>query len=349
MLPKFFAFNQFTVHQRAIVALVLVNAMWGASFPIMKCLNLQMDGHFGVDETSASSFFRTASSAWMISIRFGIALLLLVLILPKTLRRIGRPELLGGIAIGTFFFLGLLLQVMGLATIPASRSGFLTSLVVIVTPIFSTILRRRLPRFMVLAGAIVALLGVTILTGIVGIENGRFGIAADALARWRIGDTFTLLATLFFSTQILLVDSLGKRYDSVGFTPSMFATTSLLAAMVFAFLQPHIPEVSPRGWGGLAIEPRFFLLVGVLCVFPSLIAFSLMNRFQPLVTASQAAVIYTLEPLCASAWAMVVPGVLSVLCSVAYSNEEFTIGLAIGGAMVLSANGLALWPDRQRA
>ncbi len=333
---------------RAILALVVVNAFWGSSFPFMKCLNSVMDEHFGVTELTASTALRIGSAAWMIAIRFAVAFFLFLVFFRGTLANVRRTHFLAGLAIGTFFFCGLLLQVIGLATIPASRSGFLTSLAVVFTPLFSTIARRRFPHATVLLGATVALLGVSILTGLLTFESGRVSIAQDALSRWTTGDSLTTVAALFFSGQILLVDRLGKRYDSMAFTPSMFAVVAVLASIVFAILRADIPEVaasSQDGWMALVVQPRFYLMIGVLCLFPSLLAFAWMNKYQPTVSAVQAAVIYTLEPVFASLWAMVLPAILSVACAVTYGNETFSMPLVIGGGLVLMANVLALWPE----
>jgi drug/metabolite transporter (DMT)-like permease len=333
--------------KHAILALVLVNALWGASFPMMKYLNLQMDQHFGVTEFTASHWLRWASAAWMIGIRFALALVLFLIFFRRTLARIRLPHLLSGAVIGGCFFFGLLLQVIGLATIPASRSGFLTSLAVVITPILSTLLRRRFPRKVVLLGAAVALLGVAILTELIQIDRGGIGFANDAWSRWTLGDSLTVLSAMFFSLQILTVDHFGRRYESLAFTPSMFGVTAILAFTAFAVLSPQVPEVSVAqiGWLELARQPRFFVLIILLCIFPSLLAFACMNKYQPAVTAVQAAVIYTLEPLFASLWAMFLPAMLSVLAAVAYANETLTLPLFIGGGLVLVANILALWPE----
>ncbi len=333
--------------RRAILALVLVNAMWGASFPIMKALNLQIDGHFGVTQWTASGWLRVSSAGWLIGMRFGIAFLLLVLLLRGMLARVQWPHLLAGAAIGFLFCCGLLLQVMGLATIPASRSGFLTSLVVIITPMMNTLVRKRLPRRCVILGALVAVIGVATLTGLIAIENGQVSLAKDAFAQWTHGDTLTTVATLFFSAQILLIDVFGKRYESVLFTPSMFATTSIFAFAVFGCSSFYVPEVASGGWIGLASEPRFYFLLAVLCVFPSLVAFMWMNKYQPRLTAGQAAVIYTLEPLFASTWAMFCPAIISAMCAIHYANESFSMPLLAGGSLVMLANVLALWPERK--
>lgn len=329
--------------RRAIVALVIVNAMWGSSFPLVKCLNLQIDQHFAVTEWTASHWLRGSAAAWMIGIRFAAALVLFAIVYPATFRRIRVPHLLAGAAVGTLFFVGLLLQVVGLGTIPASRSGFLTSLAVVFTPLLSTLIRRRMPRVPVLLAAALALMGTAVLTGLFVWDETGIGIAADARQKWTLGDSLTTLAALFFSGQIMLVDQLGKRYDAVAFTPSMFATTALWAFVVFGIFRGQIPETSQDGWGQLAMQPAFYGLMALLVVFPSLLAFVWMNKYQPSLSAGEAAVVYTMEPLFASFWAMILPVWLSYWCLVAYRNESFSLTLLIGGALVLVANVLALW------
>lgn len=331
----------------AILALVAINAMWGCSFPVVKTLNLEIDEHFAVTAFTASNGLRVASAACVLAIRFGLALVLFAVFFRKTMRQVRAPHIWAGTVMGTAFFVGIMLQVIGLATIPASRSGFLTSLVVIFAPILQSITNRRPPRFVVIVGAFLALVGASVLTGSVMVDLRGVRIADDALAKWTLGDTLTTLSAFFFSIQVLLVDRFGQRYDSIGLTPSMFATTAILGLIVFAVVQPSVPETAASaGWLALLIQPRFIGLIVFLSVFASLIAFAWMNKYQPYVTASQAAVIYTLEPLFASTWAMVLPGILSVYCLVAYTNESLNMPLVIGGCLVMLANIVALWPAR---
>jgi len=215
----------------------------------------------------------------------------------------------------------------------------------------STLLDRRTPRISVLLSGAVAVLGVSILTGLVTLGDGYLELADDGLSRWTIGDSLTTLAAMCFSGQILLLDHLGKRHDASAFTPSMFAIVALLALIVFGFLFGSTPEeiASPSiDWMTLATQPRFYGLIVVLCLFPSLLAFAWMNKYQPCLSAVQAAVIYTLEPVCASLWALFLPGFLSGVCHVNYGNEIFNETLVIGGSLVFIANGLALWPDAEQ-
>ncbi len=338
---------------RAIISLVLMTAIWGTSFPMMKSLNLQVDQHFGQSADEASLVFRIAAAAWIIAMRFSLALILFLIFFRGMLRRVRLPHIQAGIAIGVMFFAGLVLQVVGLATIPASRSGFLTSLVVVIIPLISTVQRRKAPRMMVLFAGAVAMVGVSILTGLIQIDSGSITVAEDAMERWTLGDSLTVLGAIFFSSQIVLVDWYGKQHESIAFTPSMFATTAicawiLLSALVFAGPATSNPlEISQ--WITLGIKPTFWGLIAALAILPTLVAFALMNKYQPLISAVQAGIIYTLEPVFASAFAMFLPGILSTLCLVSYANESFTLPLLLGGLLVIAANVLALWPANTEA
>ncbi len=343
----------------AITALVAVNAMWGCSFPVMKVLNFEVDEHFGVSEFTSSAALRFASSAWMLAIRFGLAFVLFAVVFRTSMRRVQWPQVVAGAVIGAVFYLGMMFQVSGLATIPASRSGFLTSLVVIFTPLVQSVVHRRPPRMVVIVGALIALAGVGVLTGLVEYRGGSLHFADDALSHWTIGDSLTTCAAFIFTGQIMLVDYFGKRHESVGFTPSMFATTSILAVIVFAFIHSWVPEpVTSRlpdaqpatqawTWWALTIQPRFILLLAGLSVFASLLAFAWMNKYQPVLSAGEASVVYTLEPVFASVWAMVLPGILAEFTGIVYANETLSLTLVIGGGLIMVANAMVLWPQRK--
>ena len=338
-----------TTRQRntAIFALVAVNALWGISFPLMKSLNHQVDNAFQTNEMTASFSLRVASAAWMIGLRFAIAFVLFALIFRGVLYRARWAHWRVGGLIAFFFVCGLILQVVGLSTIPASRSGFLTSLTTVFTPLLAWAVFGRKPSMSVAAGVVLALLGVAILTGFAVRTPTGLAIAADASQAWKFGDTLTTLAALFFTAQVLVVDHFGKTLDSSAFTPGMFAVVPLLTSLVFLGVSPMVPESSPVGWTGLAMQPSFALLLACLAVLCSLLPFTWMNRYQPSVTAVQAAVVYSLEPLFASSWALLLPGWISLVTGFAYANERFSEPLLLGGGLILLANIVALWPTKR--
>ena len=328
----------------AVLLLVFVNILWGLSFPITKTINLQVDRHFGVTAEASSSALRLTAAAWLILLRFTSAFLIFALVFPKILRRAKAAEWWAGTQIGTFFYVGLILQIIALATIPASRSGFLTSLVAVFTPVLTAILLRVRPRLPVIFGVVVALFGVAVLTGlVVGSESG-FVFAADAWQAWTPGDTLTTLGAIFFAGQIMLVDYHGKRLDAAALTPGMFVSTAAFALITFLVVNSFIPETSPSGWLSLSFKPQFWLLILVLSVFSSVVAFNLMNTYQHYVSASQAGIIYTLEPVFASVAAMILPGLLSAAIGVDYANELLVMPMFIGGGLIIVANLISLWP-----
>jgi drug/metabolite transporter (DMT)-like permease len=130
-------------------------------------------------------------------------------------------------------------------------------------------------------------------------------------------------------------------------TPVMFATVVILGSITFGILKFFVPEIPAAGsWTDLAVQPSFVGLVMTLGLFPSLLAFIWMNRYQPFLTASQAAVVYTMEPFFASTWAMFAPGMIAIASGIVYANESFSWPLIVGGALVLVANAIALLPSR---
>ena len=115
----------------------------------------------------------------------------------------------------------------GLATIPASRSGFLTSLTTVFTPLLSAVLFRKSISLNVLVGVAIALLGVSILTGLIVFDSDGVRIASDATSKWTLGDTLTTLGAILFTGQLLLVDYYGKKINTTAITPGMFLIVTL--------------------------------------------------------------------------------------------------------------------------
>ncbi len=328
----------------AVGFLVLVNLMWGISFPLTKTINLEVDELFGIAAEDASTSLRLSAATWLMLFRFTLALVLFFIFFPNIVKRATTAEWKAGFQIGVFFFVGLVLQIIALATIPASRSGFLTSLVAVFTPLLTAILLRQRPHWPVIVGVVTALAGVSILTGLLVWDAGGARFASDARAAWTTGDTLTTLAAVFFAGQIMLVDYHGKRLDAAAMTPGMFATTAVLSLVTFLVARPMIPETATAGWFELAVQPRFWTLIVTLSVLSSVLAFNWMNTYQHYVSASQAGIIYTLEPVFASAAAMVLPGLLTVWSAIEYKNEVLVWPMVIGGSLIVAANLVSLCP-----
>lgn len=336
----------------AVGALLLVNALWGISFPVVKVLNAMSDSHFGIAEATESNTFRLLTSTWMLAIRFSLAFILLVIFCFRVVYGTTRREWLAGACIGVLFFAGIVLQVIGLATIPASRSGFLTSLTTVFTPLLAVLLFKTIPSRWMVLGAFLALAGVMVLTDLIVFDGGGLSLAGDASSRWTLGDSLTTVGSMFFAVQVLLLDYFGRRMRSLALTSGMFLVTAILSWMVTAVVLSTslrtwtgVPEMDVADWWQLTLQGTYFVSMLVLASLCSLVSFGLMNRYQPHVTASQAAVIYSMEPVAASTWALFIPGWISMATGMMHPNEGLTWSLLTGGLMILIANVVALFPS----
>jgi len=132
---------------RAILALVFVNVLWGVSFPLMRMIDGVMDRAVPAGPDPGFPVERVVGqltrASFYTALRFAIAMVILAMVLPSLFRRLTRAEWLMGIGVGLPFAAGFLLQVAGLDEIPASRSGFLTSLSVVFTPLVVIAVERR--------------------------------------------------------------------------------------------------------------------------------------------------------------------------------------------------------------
>src|SRR5216117_1520497 len=104
---------------RAAQMLVVANAFWGLSFPVMKAMQLVHQPLL----PAGSSWFVASST---IFVRFLLASLIMLLLSARTLHQLTRLEIGQGLGLGLFATAGLILQMDGLAYTSASTSAFLT-------------------------------------------------------------------------------------------------------------------------------------------------------------------------------------------------------------------------------
>jgi drug/metabolite transporter (DMT)-like permease len=152
------------------------------------------------------------------------------------------------------------------------------------------------------------------------------------------GEWETLLCSAFFVGQILSVED--RRYASNRpgrVTLAMFAVQTALFVGLAMFTSPNaralVTPWTSVPWVGLSVTLAVVCTVG---------AFSLMNAWQPKITSTEAGLIYCIEPLFASIFALFVPVILSGWTGLDYPNERVTWSLFVGGALVTLANIMVL-------
>ncbi|MFT3830447.1 MAG: EamA family transporter [Opitutaceae bacterium] len=310
---------------QAIIWLVVATLVWGLSFPLIKSLGeLQRQ-------------LVPGSGSWLVTTctvgpRFLVAGVVLALV---GAWRFGRPRALEwrqGLGLALFAGLGLLLQVDGLQYTDASVSAFLTQLYAVLIPLWVALRTRRPPPWTVgIAGALVVL-GVGVL--------GRVDVRAFRLGR---GELETVLGSLFFMAQILWLER--REFAANRVLP---ATITMFLALGVAFggaalvLAPQ-----PLALVALARSPAWLALTAGLTAACTIFCFVVMNACQPRITATEAGLIYTLEPVSASALALFLPALISRWSGIAYADESLTWHLIVGGLLLTAANVLVQLPVRR--
>ncbi len=227
-------------------------------------------------------------------------------ILNSRLWRIGLPA---GIMLGAL----LVLQTVGLQTISATQSGFITTLYVILVPIFQHLFFRKKQPLSVFVYAFLALAGVYLLTG---------ASSSNFLTAFSRGHWLTFLCSLIAALHIIYVG----HVTSISSHPLKFNTIqSVVCTGVLALLLPfestpwHLTkEVLP--WVGL-----LFTVFG-----STLIAFTIQVRAQRILNPTTASMLFLLESPFAAAF-----GIL-------FLQERLTWVQTSGAVIILTASYLTV-------
>ena len=291
---------------------------WAVSFPVMKALALEQQKLL---PDGSSWFFALLGAMY----RFGSGGLILAVIICRDLRNITRLELEQGLGLGVFGVGGILFQMDGLSYTAASTSAFLTQCYCLFIPLWVALTHRRLPPRKVFFSVALVVTGLAILAGLDfrDLKLGR-------------GEAETLIASLLFAGQMLWIER--PRYASsnpLRFSVVMFAVMAVLCL-------PGVWLTAPSAAGCLRAfaSPAALGFLAVLVVVCTLGGYLVMNRWQRDVTATEAGLIYSVEPVLTSVLTLFLPAWISIWANVSYPNETLTSRLLVGGGLITLANVL---------
>src|ERR687898_236362 len=197
----------------ALVALVLVTAVWGITFVHVK---------------DAIEIYPLVA---FLAVRYAIASAALAPFSVTRLRTLGRSGLFAGGVLGGLVALGIGLQTAGLARTTVTSAGFITGLYVLFTPLLVLApFRTPIPRSL-WAGVALALLGLALLSGVPQ-GSGR-------------GDLLVLISAFVQAFHIVMVERYANRFDVFALTFVQVAA----AAVAFGAVSLAFEELTvPRGW-----------------------------------------------------------------------------------------------------
>ncbi len=251
-----------TKRGKAELYLLLVTFIWGSTFVVTKYI------------------LRDSGPFLYTSIRFLIASAIFGVIFFPIVRTINKPAIVKGSILGFLLFVGFATQTTGLLYTTASKSAFITGMMVVFTPICQMFIERKAPNAGNAAGVVLVAVGLYFLTSPVG-------------SQFNIGDGLTLVCALSFGFYIVYLDIFSQECEPTHLTFVQFVTTSLLAAVSFVFFEDF-----RLNW-----EVGFAAGVLYLAIFATVVAIFVQARFQKDTTPTRSAVIFSIEPVIASAFA----------------------------------------------
>ena len=242
--------------------------------------------------------------------RFVVAALALALLFPRAVARLSPHDRRVGVVLGLLYGGGQLLQTLGIQTTSASVSGFITGMYVVFTPFLAALLLRTRLGWAAWTAVALATLGL----GLLSLQG--FAIGA--------GELLTLAGALFYALHIVGLARWSRPAEAIGLTVVQLATVSVVCTL------GALP-------GGVALPDRAYDW-GVLlymAVVAGAAALVVQTWAQAHLAPTRAAVIMTMEPVWAAAFAVVLGG------------EALGPRVLVGGALVLAAMYLVeLAPSR---
>ncbi len=256
---------------RADLALVLITAIWGSTFIIVKN---------ALDSVGPLLF--VATRFWVAS----LPLALLVWMRRDKVRHAGSNAILrDGLVTGLFLTLGFVTQTIGLQTTEAGKAAFITGLYVVMVPLFAAVILRAPPSSNAVVGTILAAIGLGLIT-------------LNRALRLAPGDIWVLACAVAFAFQIIATARYTHRHSALLFTLVQLLTAALLTTL--AALLFERPLVVPPAGAWPAI-----LYVGLGATG---LVFVLQTWAQRHTTPTHTALLFSLEPVFAVVFAVLFGG-----------------------------------------
>ena len=153
-----------------------------------------------------------------------------------------KTTIIGGVCCGLALCAAALLQQIGMLYTTVGKAGFITTLYIILVPIFGIFLKKRIPG-KVWVGAAIAAFGMYLLCMSESLSLGR-------------GDALVFLCAILFSVHILAIDRFSPQVDGVELSCIQFLTAGIIGSILaFLFEKPDIGDfvngIVPLAYAGI--------------------------------------------------------------------------------------------------
>lgn len=291
------------MRRKATWGLFAVTLAWGATFIWMKQAMNAL-------QPEIAMYGRTPVVAALVGGRFFIAFVALFIISKEARSSLQSPELWkGGSILGGILLVGFITQMIGLDSITPSTSAFLTSLYVVFTALITTKITGQKVTQTMFFGVALATLGAGFIEG-------------PPHLSWGWGEILTVICAFFFALHIIYTQQITQRMNPIGVTSTSFLVVTL-GSLGMVFLTGGKSTLDT-----LSVVLDEGVIFPLLCLglFGSLFALLLLNLLQRFLHPVQAAIIYALEPVWATMFAL------------GLGMTSWTAWIAVGGGALLAGN-----------
>lgn len=272
-----------TTRTRAELILLGTTVIWGSTFVVTK---------IGLEDLSALFF---------VGLRFSLAALFFLSFFWKRIFPLSTSMIIRGFGLGLLLFIGFITQTIGLHYTTASKSAFITGMMVVFVPVLQVVIEKKIPRLGNILGVVVVTAGLWLLTSPTG-------------AAFNIGDALTMVCAVSFGFYIIYLDMISREMTSLQLTFLQTGSNAVYALIGIAL------------FGGLPVTFSSSSVYSVLylTIFATIFTTFAQTRFQKDTTPTKAVVIFSVEPVIAT-----------VLASMFLGEEPGTLGV-VGGGLILS-------------
>lgn len=223
-----------------------------------------------------------------------------------------RTLIVGGILTGIILFASSGIQQYAIAYTTAAKSGFITTLYVILVPIMGVFLRKKI-RPIVWPCAVLGIIGLYLLA----IQPGTFTFGK--------GEFYTLICAIGFSCHIMLIDFISPKVDGVKLSRLQFITTLVLSCIVMISTENVVfSQILDAGFS--------LIYAGI---FSSAIAYTLQIVAQKNAEPAVASLILSLE------------SVFAAICGALFLHEYLNGRELLGCSLVFAATIIAQLPAKK--
>ncbi len=287
-------------HFLAVLALGGTALIWGGTFA-----------------ATAFALSRGLSVNALLALRFTIGGAVLGLMVAAQRLKPTRRELLDGLWLGLVVATLFWFQTDGLRLTTTAKSAFITGLYVVFTPMVSLVVGDRLKGTHALS-ALVALGGLMLLVYQPGLSYGG----------WNRGDSETLLTALLAGIHMVMTGHFSRR--SRGWILAFIQVSVVAVLLTLTALASPAPY-GFHGAGAALRYPGIWISLLFLSVLATSVAFYLQSTMQAYVGATEAAILFSMEPVFAGIIAVVgwVPGIHEHLEPRQWAGAAFIIGATL--------------------